>query len=199
MYKRLGDVKAISPEIKIGTRVYYTTTLQDKHLHAGENGVKIYTTDGKTKELKTGEWIGLVYSFEIQKDVNGNFFARLMFHKSEYFPQNNVYFLEFKGVNTISESLLRYNYKSVASVKLVSNLWLPFGPLLIPYVLYQKYKNAGSKAPDTLPTVEEQDKIDAERNKAEKDLDERDAKWEGLLIKGAVVVAALIVVNNLSK
>ena len=90
----IGDVKDISPEIKIGQHIYYVSSLQDKHLHAGEDAIEIYTNDGKNKLLNKGEWIGQVYSFYIQRDNQSVQYGRIMFHPNAYFPKKSRVFLK---------------------------------------------------------------------------------------------------------
>ena len=202
----IADVKDISPEIKIGKNVYYVSTLQDKHIHAGKDGVKIYTSDGKNKLLNKGEWIGEVYSFHYQKDKNGNDYARLMLKASAYFPQNKLYFLEFADVDSISESLLKHNYAKIKKSTAFVNMWMLWGGILIPWELYQRWKNGNIDPKNPLPTKDEEDETDKKRKEDEKALDDRDDFWKKFfkdagkyVIGGVAVVGGLILLNNLTK
>ena len=202
----IGNVADISPEIKIGKNIYYVASLQDKHLHAGEDAVEIYTSDGKKKLLNKGEWIGQVFSFVIQQDSKGVPYGRITFHPNAYFPNNRVYFLKIKNANTISESILKHNYKQLSKSTAYKNVWVILSSLFVPYDAYQSWKNGNIQPPNPLPTKEEQNTTDTERADAEQKLDTRDDWWNGLfknaknvIVGGVAVVGGLILLNNLTK
>jgi len=205
MRQRLGNTVDVSPEIAIGENVYYVSTLIDKHLHAGQDNVKVFTTDGKSKLLKKGDWIGKLFSFDIQKDAKtGADMGRLMFWQNDgYFKGNKVYFVEFTGKNTVSEAILKYNYK-VSAVKSVANPWVLLAPgIFIPLWLYKKWKEQQDGG--TLPTKDQVDTKDAERDAA---LDATkdglfNGSWDEILKKFLLPVvlgvAGLILLSNVSR